>query len=59
MLATEQSEAQNDLTGALQTKTQGDMASLMARYGTQLAMIAPPAAPAVSSATGGLGAPTR
>ena len=49
MLATEQSEAQNDLTGALETQTQGDMASLMARYGTQLAMIAPASAPAISS----------
>jgi hypothetical protein len=37
-LATEQAQAQNDLIGSLQTKTQGDMSSLMARYGTQLAM---------------------
>lgn len=37
-LATEQDRAQNDLVGALQTQTQGDMASLMARYGAHLAM---------------------
>ena len=37
-LATEQTQAQSDLVNSLQTKTQGDMASLMARYGTQLAM---------------------
>jgi hypothetical protein len=37
-LAQEQSEAQNDLVTSLQNKTQGDMASLMARYGTQLAL---------------------
>jgi hypothetical protein len=37
-LATEQAQAQNDLIGALQTQTQGDMASLMARYGAHLAM---------------------
>ena len=37
-LAQEQSEAQNDLVTSLQNKTQGDMSSLMARYGTQLAL---------------------
>lgn len=37
-LAAEQQRAQNDLVSSLQTKTQGDMASLMARYGTQLAI---------------------
>lgn len=37
-LQTEQAQAQNDLIGALQTQTQGDMASLMARYGTHLAL---------------------
>ena len=36
-LAQEQQRAQNDLVTSLQNKTQGDMASLMARYGTQLA----------------------
>ena len=36
-LATEQQQAQTDLVDSLQNKTQGDMASLMARYGTQLA----------------------
>lgn len=37
-LANEQQQAQNSLVKNLQTQTQGDMASLMARYGTQLAM---------------------
>lgn len=37
-LQTEQTQAAQDLSGAMQTQTQGDMASLMARYGTQLAM---------------------
>lgn len=36
-LATEQARAQADLIGSLQTQTQGDLASLMARYGTHLA----------------------
>jgi hypothetical protein len=37
-LANEQQQAQNSLISSLQTQTQGDMASLMARYGTNLAM---------------------
>lgn len=37
-LAAEQQEAQNDLVSSLSNQTQGDMASLMARYGTQLAL---------------------
>lgn len=37
-LANEQAQAQTSLISSLQTQTQGDMASLMARYGTQLAM---------------------
>ena len=37
-LAAEQARAQNDLVDALQVQTQGDMASLMARYGTHLAL---------------------
>lgn len=37
-LAAEQQQAQNDLVASLQTQTQGDMSSLMARYGTMLAM---------------------
>lgn len=37
-LAAEQQQAQNDMTRSLQSQSQGDMASLMARYGTQLAM---------------------
>ena len=36
--AAQQQQAQTDLVKALQTQTQGDMASLMARYGTQLAI---------------------
>ena len=54
-LAQEQAQAQNDLVGGLQTQTQGDMASLMARYGTQLAMAnANTSSPLVSTNTGGL-----
>jgi hypothetical protein len=37
-LAQEQQAAQADLVSGLQNTTQGDMASLMARYGTQLAL---------------------
>lgn len=36
-LVAQQQQAQNDLIAGLQKQTQGDMASLMARYGTQLA----------------------
>ena len=38
MLAQEQEQAQANLVSSLQTQTQGDMASLMARYGSQLAL---------------------
>ena len=38
MLQQEQQQAQTDLVASLQKETQGDMASLMARYGTQLAL---------------------
>ena len=34
----EQQQAQQSLLSSLQKQTQGDMASLMARYGTQLAI---------------------
>jgi hypothetical protein len=56
-LATEQAQAQNDLVGALQTQTQGDMASLMARYGTHLALagvdgLTPATSPAISPLMG-------
>jgi hypothetical protein len=46
-LVTEQQQAQTDLITSLQSKSQGDMASLMARYGTQLAIAnkTPAAAP--------------
>ena len=37
-LVEEQQQAQNDLVTSLGQQTQGDMASLMARYGTKLAM---------------------
>lgn len=54
-LANEQAQAQSDLIGSLQTQTQGDMASLMARYGTQLAMSGTTTSPlATSQTTGGL-----
>ncbi len=53
-LAQEQARAQSDLVGALQTQTQGDMASLMARYGTQLAMANAGTGPLVSNQTGGI-----
>lgn len=52
-LANEQTQAQNELIGSLQTQTQGDMASLMARYGTQLALAGTtvgPMAPAAAKA---------
>jgi hypothetical protein len=38
MLQQEQQQAQANLVGSLQKETQGDMASLMARYGSQLAL---------------------
>ena len=53
MLAQEQQQAQTSLDNQLQTQTQGDMASLMARYGTQLALAGTtvgPMAPAAAKA---------
>ena len=38
MLQQEQQQAQANLVTSLKTQTQGDMASLMARYGSQLAL---------------------
>ena len=38
MLRQEQEQAQANLVRGMQTQTQGDMASLMARYGSQLAL---------------------
>lgn len=38
MLVQEQQQAQDSLIRGLHAQTQGDTASLMARYGTQLAM---------------------
>ena len=37
-LEQQKQQAQNSLVANLQKQTQGDMATLMARYGTQLAM---------------------
>lgn len=37
-LQAEQQQAQQDLVNSLQNQTAGDTASLMARYGTRLAM---------------------
>jgi hypothetical protein len=45
-LAAEQQQAQNTLVAGLQTQAQGDTASLMARYGTRLALGPGGAAPA-------------
>ena len=38
MLQQEQEQAQANLVSSMRTQTQGDMASLMARYGSQLAL---------------------
>ena len=38
LLQQEQQQAQANLVTSLKTQTQGDMASLMARYGSQLAL---------------------
>ena len=54
LLATEQQQAQQSLISNLQTESQSDMASLMARYGTRLAM----AGTNVSPMTGGINATT-
>lgn len=50
-LAQEQQQAQNDLVQSLQTQAQGDTASLMARYGTRLAMSGVAAASPMSAPT--------
>jgi hypothetical protein len=54
MLAQEQQQAQTSLDNQLQTQTQGDMASLMARYGTQLAIAGSTTSPLVSTSTGAI-----
>ena len=54
MLAQEQAQAQASLANQLQTQTQGDMASLMARYGTQLAIAGGTTSPLVSTRTGAI-----
>jgi hypothetical protein len=54
MLAQEQAQAQASLANQLQTQTQGDMASLMARYGTQLAVAGGTTSPLVSTRTGAI-----
>ena len=38
MLQAEQQQAQANLVSSLRSESQGDMASLMARYGSQLAL---------------------
>jgi len=38
MLKSEQEQAQTNLIASLRSETQGDMANLMARYGSQLAL---------------------
>jgi hypothetical protein len=50
MLATEQQQAQNDLIKSLQGQAQSDTASLMARYGTKLAMAGSMSASPLSTA---------
>ncbi len=54
MLAQEQAQAQNSLVSGLETQTAGDMASLMARYGTQLAIAGGTTSPLVSTRTGAI-----
>ena len=53
-LAIEQQQAQKTLTDSLQVQAQGDTASLMARYGTRLALggagMSPLAAPSAVTA---------
>lgn len=51
-LAAEQQQAQNNLVGNLQTQASGDTASLMARYGTRLALAGTMPTPAVPSIAG-------
>ncbi len=51
LLQSQQQQAQATLITGLQTQSQADMASLMARYGTRLAM----AGTNVSPLTGGFG----
>jgi len=54
MLKQEQAQAQDSLANQLQTQTQGDSASLMARYGTQLAVAGGTTSPLVSTRTGAI-----
>jgi hypothetical protein len=53
-LAIEQQTATQQLAQGLQTQTTGDMASLMARYGTQLAIAGGTTSPLVSTRTGAI-----
>ena len=54
-LASEQQAAQNSLVEGMKTQTQGDMASLMSRYGTMLALSGSVGgSPLVSNRSGGL-----
>ena len=54
MLKQEQQQAAASLDQQLETKAQGDMASLMARYGTQLAIAGGTTSPLVSTLTGAI-----
>ena len=57
-LATEQQRATDSLAQSLQVQSQGDMAALMARYGTNLAMAGyNGGSPLVTSAPSGLARP--
>jgi hypothetical protein len=55
-LAAEQQQAQNDQISTLQTQAQNDTATLMARYGTKLALsgMSTPATTAVAAPTAGV-----
>ena len=48
----QEEQAQADLVHSLQEQTQGDMASLMARYGTQLAVAGVQMSPLTGKAHG-------
>jgi len=52
LLQQEQEQAQANLVSSLQKETQGDMANLMARYGSQLAIAGASAAAPMTPAPG-------
>ena len=53
MLKQEQAQAQAELVSSLGRESQGDMASLMARYGSQLAIAASTPSSAAATPFGG------